>query len=125
MPYGDFWSDSDMQIFTKKRVIVAAVLLALGGGAVVMMKPSADKTKEQLPRYRTAVVDTGNLTQTVTASGTLNPVALVNVGSQVSGQVSELNADFNDRVKKGQMRHYLLSEFGPTEEVHPALTTKQ
>lgn len=30
-----------------------------------------------------------------------------------------------DRVKKGQMRHYLLSEFGPTEEVHPALTTKQ
>lgn len=92
-----------MQIFTKKRVIVAAVLLALGGGAVVMMKPSADKTKEQLPRYRTAVVDTGNLTQTVTASGTLNPVALVNVGSQVSGQVSELNADFNDRVKKGQV----------------------
>ncbi|WP_339935873.1 efflux RND transporter periplasmic adaptor subunit [Undibacterium luofuense] len=92
-----------MQIFTKKRVIVAAVLLALGGGAVVMMKSSPDKAKEQLPRYRTAVVDTGNLTQTVTASGTLNPVALVNVGSQVSGQVSELNADFNDRVKKGQV----------------------
>ena len=92
-----------MQIFTKKRVIVAAVLLALGGGAVVMMKSSPDKAKEQLPRYRTAVVDTGNLTQTVTASGTLNPVALVNIGSQVSGQVSELNADFNDRVKKGQV----------------------
>ncbi len=54
-------------------------------------------------KYRAAVVDSGNITQTVTASGTINPVALVNVGSQVSGTVVELHADFNDRVKAGQV----------------------
>jgi HlyD family secretion protein len=45
----------------------------------------------------------GAINQTVTATGTINPVALVNVGSQVSGTVVELNADFNDRVSKGQV----------------------
>ena len=45
----------------------------------------------------------GNITQTVTATGTINPVALINVGSQVSGTVVELKADFNDHVKKGQV----------------------
>lgn len=54
-------------------------------------------------RYRDVAADVGNITQTVTANGTINPVALINVGSQVSGTVSELNADFNDRVKKGQV----------------------
>ncbi|MFZ3000168.1 efflux RND transporter periplasmic adaptor subunit [Undibacterium umbellatum] len=61
------------------------------------------KPKEEEPKYKTAVVDKGNITQTVTASGTLNPVALINVGSQVSGTVVELKADFNDRVKQGQV----------------------
>ncbi len=54
-------------------------------------------------KYREVAADVGNITQTVTANGTINPVALINVGSQVSGTVSELNADFNDRVKKGQV----------------------
>ncbi len=55
------------------------------------------------PRYKTADVDRGAIVQFVTATGTLNPVGLVNVGTQVSGTVSELNADFNDRVKRGQV----------------------
>lgn len=54
-------------------------------------------------RYRSALVDSGTITQTVTATGTINPVALINVGSQVSGTVVELKADFNDHVKKGQV----------------------
>jgi multidrug efflux pump subunit AcrA (membrane-fusion protein) len=45
---------------------------------------------------------TGELTQTVSANGTLNPVVLVNVGTQVSGTVTRLYVDFNDKVEKGQ-----------------------
>ena len=54
-------------------------------------------------RYRTEVVRLGEITQTVSANGTLNPVVLVRVGTQVSGTVSKLHADFNDRVHEGEI----------------------
>ena len=54
-------------------------------------------------RYRTEVVRLGEITQTVSANGTLNPVVLVRVGTQVSGTVSKLHADFNDRVHEGEV----------------------
>ena len=54
-------------------------------------------------RYKTESVTYGNITQTVSANGTLNPVVLVNVGTQVSGTVKKLYADFNDRVKEGEV----------------------
>jgi HlyD family secretion protein len=60
--------------------------------------------------YRTEKVDRGNITMTVTATGTLSAVTTVQVGSQVSGVISRLMADFNSRVKKGQ----LLAELDPT-----------
>lgn len=53
--------------------------------------------------YRTEVVDSGDMVQTVSANGTLNPVTLVSVGTQVSGTVKALHADFNQQVKKGQV----------------------
>ena len=93
-----------MKIITKGRVIGALVLLGLGGllwgGYALQQKMGAPDDK---PRYKTADVDRGSIVQFVTATGTLNPVGLVNVGTQVSGTVSELNADFNDRVKRGQV----------------------
>ncbi|WP_305263683.1 efflux RND transporter periplasmic adaptor subunit [Undibacterium sp.] len=92
-----------MPVFTKKRVVVAIVLLLSGVAAAMYYQKEHGKPKEEEPKYKTAVVDKGNITQTVTASGTLNPVALINVGSQVSGTVVELKADFNDRVKQGQV----------------------
>jgi HlyD family secretion protein len=55
------------------------------------------------PPYRTQPVERGRLTQTVSANGTLNPVVLVNVGTQVSGTVTRLRADFNDHVERGQV----------------------
>lgn len=55
------------------------------------------------PRYRTAAVERGPLTATVSATGTLNAVITVQVGSQISGQIKSLNADFNSAVKKGQL----------------------
>lgn len=61
-------------------------------------------------QYRTEKVDRGDVTMTVTATGTLSAVITVQVGSQVSGVISRLYADFNSRVKKGQ----LLAELDPT-----------
>lgn len=54
-------------------------------------------------RYVTAALERGAIVQTVSANGTLNPVKLVNVGSQVSGIVKNLYVDFNDKVKAGQI----------------------
>src|SRR5881227_1600990 len=53
--------------------------------------------------YQIATVTRGPITQTVTATGTLNPVVNVQVGSQVSGNISKLFADFNSQVKAGQV----------------------
>lgn len=91
-----------MKLFTKKRAAIAAAVIVVGGAAAAWWMP---KGEPKLPpsKYRSAAVDMGAINQTVTATGTINPVALVNVGSQVSGTVVELNADFNDRVSKGQV----------------------
>ena len=61
-------------------------------------------------RYETAPVARGDIVQHVTASGTLSAVVSVDVGSQVSGKISVLNADYNSPVKKGQ----LVAEIDPT-----------
>ncbi|MDB6016513.1 MAG: Efflux transporter, family, subunit [Pedosphaera sp.] len=55
------------------------------------------------PEYRTVVVARGDLTQAVTASGSLNPVVNVEIGSQISGIISKLYADFNSPVTNGQI----------------------
>jgi HlyD family secretion protein len=61
-------------------------------------------------QYRTEKVDRGDITMTVTATGTLSAVITVAVGSQVSGVINKLYVDFNSPVKKGQ----LLAEIDPT-----------
>src|SRR2546428_14075894 len=53
--------------------------------------------------YQTASVTHGAITQAVTATGTLNPVVNVQVGSQVSGNIAKLFVDFNSQVKAGQV----------------------
>ncbi|MGI8430739.1 MAG: efflux RND transporter periplasmic adaptor subunit [Chthoniobacterales bacterium] len=60
--------------------------------------------------YRTAEVVKGALTQAVTATGTLNPVVNVQVGSQISGNVSKLYVDYNSNVKAGQV----IAEIDPS-----------
>src|SRR6185436_5907449 len=61
-------------------------------------------------QYKTEKVDRGNVTMTVTATGTVSALTTVQIGSQVSGVIARLYADFNSRVKKGQ----LLAELDPT-----------
>jgi HlyD family secretion protein len=53
--------------------------------------------------YKTALVDRGPISAIVTATGTINPVVSVQVGSQVSGKITQLMADFNSVVTKGQV----------------------
>jgi HlyD family secretion protein len=93
-----------MKLITKGRVFSLLGVLVLGGvlwGGYLLQKKMG--VPDDKPRYKTADVDRGSIVQFVTATGTLNPVGLVNVGTQVSGTVSEVNVDFNDRVKKGQV----------------------
>ncbi|OIJ44010.1 efflux RND transporter periplasmic adaptor subunit [Massilia timonae] len=90
-----------MKIFTKKRIVIATALLVAVATAAVLLKPRDNVVPPS--KYRSTAVDRGAINQVVTATGTINPVALINVGSQVSGTVAELHADFNDRVKKGQV----------------------
>ena len=60
-------------------------------------------------RYRTQAVDRGDIVQAVTANGTLSPLTVVQVGTQVSGTVYKVHVDFNDLVKEGQV----LAELDP------------
>ncbi len=86
----------------KKKVvlIVAAVVViaaaALGLGALKGRKNGAVK-------YRTEALGKGDIEALVVTSGTLNPVRLVEVGSQVSGKIDKLYVDFNSQVKEGQI----------------------
>jgi HlyD family secretion protein len=78
-----------------------AALLAVGIiGAVVLYLATGDSTVVQ---YKTAAVTRGDLTVIVTATGTLEPVNQVDVGTEVSGTIKTVEADYNDRVKVGQV----------------------
>ncbi|GJJ04459.1 RND transporter [Duganella rhizosphaerae] len=86
----------------KKRLAFGAGLLAAVVGGASYLQANQEAVVP-VSKFHTTTVDVGDITQTVTATGTINPVALINVGSQMSGTVAELNADFNDHVKKGQV----------------------
>ncbi|HJQ21893.1 MAG TPA: efflux RND transporter periplasmic adaptor subunit [Gemmatimonadaceae bacterium] len=91
------------------RIQMAAVAVGvsvLGGSAWMYKRADASEA----PAYRFATIERGNLTSTVSATGALSAVRTVQVGTQVSGQVSAIFADFNDKVKKGQ----LLATIDPT-----------
>jgi HlyD family secretion protein len=83
----------------KKRFFIAGaavIILAIAGFFFFGNRASAEQ-------YMTAKVDRGNLRNTVTATGTLQAVTTVQVGSQASGTISALYADFNSKVRKGQI----------------------
>lgn len=80
--------------------------LILGAGAVLLLAVGAFYywgNQSSAAQYMTAKVERGNLRNTVTATGTLQAVTTVQVGSQASGTISALNVDFNSVVKTGQV----------------------
>src|ERR1700730_8964683 len=80
-------------------IVIVMIVLAAGASGAWFYAQSRGST----PRFRTAKVERGPLTATVSATGTLNAVVTVQVGSQVSGQIKELFADFNSQVKRNQL----------------------
>jgi HlyD family secretion protein len=86
------------------------ILAALGGGAWWFAGPGTFAVADQ-PAWRTVKVDRGDVVASVNATGTINPISTVVVGSQVSGQVLEILADFNTQVEAGQ----ILARLDPTQ----------
>jgi HlyD family secretion protein len=84
-----------------KKAIIALVLLALAGGGGYAYYKYRKKAPE--PTVMTAAVSRGDIADTVGATGTLQAVTTVQVGTQVSGTIQELHADFNSLVKKDQV----------------------
>jgi len=84
--------------FASLLAVLAVLLVAVGGYAWVQSRGGAGEQK-----LRVVKVERGTLQAVVAASGTLNAVTTVQVGSQISGQVKEINADFNTAVKKDQV----------------------
>ena len=89
------------------KITLILALIGLGAGGYLYWQKSHSPSLEE--RYKTQALEMGDIIQTVSANGTLNPVVLVNVGTQVSGTVKKLYVDFNDRVNKGQ----ILAELDP------------
>ena len=83
----------------KTWIIVAAVAVI---GIIAYLTLSGDK-KEEKVEFETAQAVMGNIQTTITATGTIEPVTSVTVGTQVSGIVSKLYVDYNSVVKKGQV----------------------
>ncbi len=84
-----------------RRTLIALVIVVLLAAGLIAREQLA--APEVSPVYQTASVERGDITSTVVASGTLEAVVTVNVGSQLSGQIAELLADFNDEVDEGQV----------------------
>ncbi len=86
-----------MKLLKRNWLIVVGILLAAGIFAGLTLNRK-DKTQ-----FFTAKVERGDIREVVQATGTINAVTTVQVGSQVSGRIDKLFADFNSHVKKGQL----------------------
>ena len=84
-----------------KQSVFLLIILALLAGGYYFYKSTKQVKPEDL--YKFGTVTQGDIEQAVSANGTINPVTLVSVGTQVSGRVSKLYVDFNDKVVKGQV----------------------
>lgn len=85
-----------------KVLVWLVALAAVGTGAWWFLAGGSSRTAPPKVTYRTAQVDRGEVIEGVAASGTVQPVVLVQVGTQISGVIEKLFADFNSKVKAGQ-----------------------
>jgi HlyD family secretion protein len=90
---------------TRSWIGLGVILAAAAGGAYLVLGRRGEPV-----RWRTAQVDQGPITQRVTATGTVNALIQVPVGTQVSGVVVDLKADFSSLVRKGQV----IAQIDPT-----------
>jgi HlyD family secretion protein len=102
----------------KTKVIVGILGVAAVGGGLTYWTLGRDKTPQS--QLIKGTVDRGTIRITVTATGTVEAVRTVQVGSQISGQIASLHADYNSQVRKGQ----LLAEIDPRTFESQVLTEK-
>src|SRR5690242_6361057 len=91
----------------KMKITAVAVGVIILGGTGWFYKRADGK---EAPAFRTATIERGSVKSTVSATGTLNAVKTIQVGTQVSGQIAAIYADYNGHVRKGQ----LLARIDPT-----------
>ncbi|WP_020559748.1 efflux RND transporter periplasmic adaptor subunit [Thiofilum flexile] len=85
-----------------KRLITLTVLAALAGGGYYYYQNAIIPASSTVTSYQTEAVTRGNISTIVTATGTLQPVNQVDIGTELSGTIDEVLVDDNDTVKKGQ-----------------------
>jgi HlyD family secretion protein len=91
-------------------LLIALLLVALAYGAAMRLAARSDSRRASADNWLTQPVERGAVRRTITATGAVTPVNLVQVGSQVSGTISRLHADFNAQVESGA----LLAEIDTT-----------
>jgi HlyD family secretion protein len=87
------------KIFHSPLALIIIGVVVIGAGIAIYWRLYAEAPLQ----YRSQAVEKGDISQTVSANGTINPVTLVSVGTQVSGTVKKLYVDFNSKVQKGQI----------------------
>lgn len=92
----------------RRWLIGTGLIVLAAAGGYWALRPAGGAANE--PPYRTATLDRGRITAAVRATGTLTPVTTVLVGSQLSGQIVEILADYNSQVKAGQIVARLNSD---------------
>lgn len=91
---------SSKRSFFSRRIVIAIIVLSALAAGLWFWKGRGGADEQ---RFRTAQVEQGDIRVAISATGTLNALSTVDVGSEVSGKVTEVLADYNDRVKKGQI----------------------
>lgn len=104
----------------KRMIIIVAIIIVVVGAGFLLFGGKAAKHKVV---YETATVSKSEISESVTATGTIEPVTEVEVGTQVSGIIDKLYADYNSVVKKGQLiaemdRVTLLSELSSRQAAY-------
>jgi HlyD family secretion protein len=89
-----------MNSLLKSKTFLTILGVAVVAAATVIYTQTAHP---KAPQYRAEEIEQGDIEQTVSANGTINPVTMVSVGTQVSGTVKKLYVDYNNSVKKGQV----------------------
>jgi HlyD family secretion protein len=86
----------------KKKIIIGVVILVVIVG-IFLSFTLFNSNKNNVEKYKKEAVDRGDIEALVITTGSLNPVTIVDIGSQVSGRIAKLYADFNSQVKNGQV----------------------
>src|SRR4051794_8984194 len=97
-----------MRTFTRNRKSALMLTAACAAVGISFLVPDWSKANE--PPYKLAALERRAIISTVAAAGTINPTTTIIVGSQLSGQIVEILADYNDNVRSGQIVARLNSD---------------